>query len=194
MARPLRIEFAGALYHLTSRGNERRNIFRSDRDRKAFLVFLGLTARRFGWSVTAWVLMSNHFHLVVQTLEPNLSRGMHWLNGAYAGWFNRTYGRSGHLFQGRFKAFLIDKEAYFAEVLRYVVLNPVRATMVERPEAYKWSSYRATAGLEKGPEEEIRGARPSIIVFKKAAPRSVARSSIPRRSQGGFLYSERIPR
>ena len=152
MARPLRIEFAGALYHLTSRGNERRNIFRSDRDRKAFLVFLGLTARRFGWSVTAWVLMSNHFHLVVQTLEPNLSRGMHWLNGAYAGWFNRIYGRSGHLFQGRFKAFLIDKEAYVAEVLRYVVLNPVRATMVERPEAYKWSSYRATAGLEKGPE------------------------------------------
>jgi putative transposase len=152
MARPLRIEFAGALYHLTSRGNERRNIFRSDRDRKAFLVFLGIAAKRFGWSVTAWVLMSNHFHLVVQTLEPNLSRGMHWLNSAYAGWFNRTYGRSGHLFQGRFKAFLIDKEAYFAEVLRYVVLNPVRAKMVERPEQYKWSSYRATAGLEKAPE------------------------------------------
>jgi putative transposase len=152
MARPLRIEFAGALYHLTSRGNERRNIFRSDRDRKAFLVFLGLAAKRFGWSVTAWVLMSNHFHLVVQTMEPNLSRGMHWLNSAYAGWFNRTYGRSGHLYQGRFKAFLIDKEAYFAEVLRYVVLNPVRAKMVERPEQYKWSSYRATAGLEKAPE------------------------------------------
>jgi REP element-mobilizing transposase RayT len=83
MARPLRIEFAGALYHLTSRGNERRTIFRSDRDRKAFLVFLGLAARRFGWSVTAWVLMTNHYHLVVQTLEPNLSRGMHWLNSAY---------------------------------------------------------------------------------------------------------------
>ncbi len=152
MARPLRIEFAGALYHLTSRGNERRNIFRSDRDRRAFLVLLGLATKRFGWSVTAWVMMSNHFHLVIQTLEPNLSRGMHWLNGAYAGGFNRTYARSGHLFQGRFKAFLIDKEAYFAEVLRYVVLNPVRATMVERPEQYKWSSYRATAGLEKAPE------------------------------------------
>jgi putative transposase len=96
--------------------------------------------------------MSNHFHLVVQTLEPNLSRGMHWLNGTYAGWFNRAYGRSGHLFQGRFKAFLIDKETYLAEVMRYVVLNPVRAKMVERPEQYKWSSYRATAGLEKLPE------------------------------------------
>jgi putative transposase len=152
MSRPLRIEFAGALYHLTSRGNERRDIFRSDRDRKAFLVFLGLAAKRFRWSVTAWVLMSNHFHLVVQTPEPNLSRGMHWLNSAYAGWFNRVHGRSGHLFQGRFKAFLLNKEACFAEVLRYVVLNPVRAKMVERPEDYKWSSYRATAGLSKAPE------------------------------------------
>jgi REP element-mobilizing transposase RayT len=152
MARPLRIEFAGALYHLTSRGNERRPIFRSHRDRKEFLAFLGLAAKRFGWSVTAWVLMTNHYHLVVQTLEPNLSRGMHWLNSAYAGWFNRFHKRCGHLYQGRFKAVLIDKESYFAEVLRYVVLNPVRANMVERPEDYRWSSYRATAGLETAPE------------------------------------------
>ena len=169
MARPLRIEFAGALYHLTSRGNERRNIFRSDRDRKAFLTFLGIAAKRFGWSVTAWVLMSNHFHLVIQTLEPNLSRGMQWLNGSYAGYFNRVHGRCGHLFQGRFKAFLIDKETYFAEVLRYVVLNPVRATMVERPEQYKWSSYRATAGLDIAPDWfdlsaalELFGAEPAM--------------------------------
>jgi REP element-mobilizing transposase RayT len=152
MARPLRIEFAGALYHITSRGNERRNIFRSDRDRKAFLTFLGVAAGRFGWFVTAWVLMSNHFHLVVQTLEPNLSKGMHWLNSTYAGWFNRAHGRRGHLFEGRFKALLIDKETYFAEVLRYVVLNPVRASMVKRPEDYKWSSYRATAGLATAPD------------------------------------------
>ncbi|HXH39784.1 MAG TPA: transposase [Thermoanaerobaculia bacterium] len=152
MARPLRIEFAGALYHLTSRGNERRPFFRSDRDRKAFLGFLGQAVRRFGWSLTAWVLMTNHYHLVVQTPEPNLSRGMHWLNSAYAGWFNRVHKRCGHLYQGRFKAFLIDKEAYFAEVLRYVVLNPVRAKMVERPEDYRWSSYRATAGLESAPD------------------------------------------
>src|SRR5258706_3285264 len=152
MARPLRIEFEAALYHLTSRGNERRNIFRSDRDRKAFLTFLGAAARRFGWSVTAWVLMTNHYHLVVQTHKPNLSRGMHWLNSVYAGWFNRVHKRRGHLFEGRFKAFLIDKETYFAEVLRYVVLNPVRASMVERPEDYKWSSYRATGGLDKAPD------------------------------------------
>lgn len=152
MARPLRLEFPGALYHITSRGNERRPIFRSDRDRKKFLDFLGETARRFGWSITAWVLMTNHFHLVVQIAEPNLSRGMHWLNSRYAGWFNRIRKRSGHLFQGRFKALLIEKEAYFAEVLRYVVLNPVRAHMVERPEEYNWSSYQATAGYHAAPD------------------------------------------
>jgi len=152
MARPLRIEFPGAVYHVTSRGNEKRRIFKSDRDRKAFLEFLGQTAKRFGWSITAWVLMTNHFHLVIQTPEPNLSRGMHWLNGSYAGWFNHQYKRWGHLFGGRFKAFLIDKEAYFNEVLRYVVLNPVRAGLAPRPEAYRWSSYRATAGLENAPD------------------------------------------
>ena len=96
--------------------------------------------------------MTNHFHLVIQTVDPNLSRGMHWLNSSYAGWFNRTYKRSGHLFQGRFKALLIEKETHFAEVLRYVVLNPVRAHMVERPENYKWSSYRATAGYDAAPD------------------------------------------
>jgi len=152
MARPFRIEFPGAVYHVTSRGNEKRRIFKSDRDRKAFLAFLGQTAKRFGWSITAWVLMTNHFHLVIQTPEPNLSRGMHWLNGSYAGWFNHQYKRWGHLFGSRFKAFLIDKETYLAEVLRYVVLNPVRAGLTSRPDAYRWSSYRATAGLEIAPE------------------------------------------
>jgi REP element-mobilizing transposase RayT len=152
MARPLRLEFADALYHVTSRGNERRPIFRTIRDRQAFLLFLGEATRRFGWSLTAWVLMTNHFHIVLQTPQPNLSKGMHWLNSAYANWFNRVHGRCGHLFQGRFKAFLIDRESYFADVLRYVVLNPVRAKMCELPEQYRWSSYRATAGLEVAPD------------------------------------------
>ena len=151
MARPLRLEFAGALYHITSRGNEGRPIFRDDRDREMFLTFLGQAVLRFGWSLTAYVLMTNHFHLVVQTPEPNLSRGMQWLNGVYVNWFNRRYKRSGHLFQGRFDARLVEKESYFATVLRYVVLNPVRAEMVARPEDYRWSSYRATAGLESAP-------------------------------------------
>lgn len=152
MARPLRIEFAGALYHITSRGNERRPIFRANRDRETFLGFLADATRRFGWSVTSWVLMNNHFHLVIQTPEPNLSRGMQWLNGTYAAWFNHRYSRSGHLFHGRFKAVLVEKESYFAEVLRYVALNPVRAGIVKRPEDYRWSSYRAAAGFEAAPD------------------------------------------
>ena len=151
MARQLRIEYPGALYHVTSRGNERRPIFWSVQDRLVFLVFLGLAARRFGWSVTAWVLMTNHFHLVIQTPEPNLSRGMQWLNGKYAGWFNKRHGRVGHLFQGRFKARLIEGETYFKRAIRYVVLNPVRAKMVEHPRDYRWSSYGITAGLAVAP-------------------------------------------
>lgn len=151
MARPLRLEFPGAVYHVTSRGNERRSIFRSDRDRRAFLGFLAETVRRFAWSVTAYVLMPNHYHLLVQTPEANLSRGMQWLNGSYAAWFNAAHERAGHLFQGRFHSFLIEKETYFDQVLRYVALNPVRAGMCVSPDQFKWSSYRATAGVETPP-------------------------------------------
>jgi REP element-mobilizing transposase RayT len=97
MARPLRIEFPDAIHHVTSRGNERRDIFRDDVDRLLFLELLGQAVKRFGWSLTAWVLMTNHFHLVLQTPEPNLSRGMHWLNGKYSAWFNRRHQRCGHL-------------------------------------------------------------------------------------------------
>jgi REP element-mobilizing transposase RayT len=152
MARQLRLDFPGALHHITSRGNERRAIFRSDRDRKLFLGLLGQAALRFGWSVTAWVLMTNHFHLLVQTPEANLSRGMQWLSSTYAMAFNERHGRSGHLFQGRFHSFLVHRESYLAEVLRYIVLNPVRAKMVEHPADYRWSSYRATAGLSDAPK------------------------------------------
>ncbi|MEO8380886.1 MAG: transposase [Acidobacteriota bacterium] len=148
MARQLRIEFPDALYHVTSRGNEQRDIFRDDFDRSKFLAILGEAVERFGWSITAWVLMTNHFHLVIQTPDPNLSRGMQWVNGTYASWFNRQHKRCGHLFQGRFKSFLVEKETYFRRVLRYVVLNPVRAGLVALPEHYRWSSYRATSGLE----------------------------------------------
>jgi putative transposase len=151
MARSLRIEFPDALYHITSRGNEGRDIFRDDVDRAMYLTFLGQAIKRFGWSLSAWVLMTNHYHLVLQTRKANLSRGMHWLNGTYAGWFNRRHKRSGHLFQGRFHSFLVEKQSYFREVLRYVVLNPVRAKMVDRPEDYVWSSYRSMAGLEAPP-------------------------------------------
>jgi REP element-mobilizing transposase RayT len=148
MARPLRLEHENAIWHLTARGNEQRDIFRDDIDRERFLVMLGQTVIRLGWKVLAWVLMSNHYHLVVQTPQPNLSQGMHWLNGRYAQWFNRRHDRHGHLFQGRFHGVLVEREAYLLTVARYVVLNPVRAMMVETAADWRWSSYRQTAGFE----------------------------------------------
>ena len=151
MTRPLRLEYPGSLWHITVRGNEKRPTFVGDRDRHRFLDLLGETVRRFGWVLTAYVLMSNHYHLVVELTDNTLSRGMKWLNGSYTQWFNHAHDRVGHLFQGRFKSFLIDKETYFREVVRYVVLNPVRAKMVARPEDYEWSSYRATIGQSVAP-------------------------------------------
>jgi len=152
MARAMRIEYPGAVYHVTSRGNNRGDIFLDDRDRRRFLELLGEVARRFGWVVTAYTLMTNHFHLVIETPTPTLSRGMQWLNASYAAWFNREHDRWGHLMGDRFHAFLVEKESYYLELLRYVVLNPVRAKIVERPEQYVWSSYRATAGYEAAPD------------------------------------------
>ena len=152
MARALRIEYPGAVYHITSRGNERRAIFRDDEDREQFLRFLADAVTRFGWILTEYTLMTNHFHLVLETPTSTLSRGMQWLNGTYAAWFNRKYGRSGHLFGGRFHAFIVEKEASYLELLRYVALNAVRAGLVERPEQYRWSSYRAMAGYEPAPD------------------------------------------
>jgi len=152
MSRPLRLEFEGAVWHITSRGNERKNIFRCDADRIVFLAFLAQTVKRFDWFLRSWVLMTNHFHLVLETPQRTLSRGMHWLNTKYASYFNRRYKRVGHLFQGRFDSKLIERETHLYEVLRYVVLNPVRAEMVEHPADYRWSSYRALAGLEAIPD------------------------------------------
>jgi putative transposase len=151
MARPLRIQFPGALYHVTSRGNERAPIFFTDRDRRDYLTILGDVVEKYGWLCPAYCLMPNHYHLVVQTPEPNLSRGMHQLNGVYTQRLNRRHDRVGHLFQGRFKAILVERESHLLEVARYVVLNPVRAAMVRHPEEYRWSSLRATLGLERAP-------------------------------------------
>lgn len=140
MARPLRVEFAGALYHVISRGNERKPIVRDDADREKRLDWLRRTVETYGWRLHAFVLMTNHEHLFVQTPEPNLSAGMQYLGGSYTSYFNRRHRRSGHLFQGRFRGHLIEEEGYFLEVSRYIHLNPVRAKMVQRPEEYPWSS------------------------------------------------------
>ena len=152
MSRPLRLDHAGALWHVTSRGNERREVFVDDEDRREFLRLLGRTVELFGWKLHAWVLMGNHYHLFVGTPEATLSRGMRQLNGDYAQHFNRRHGRDGHVFQGRFKAILVQREAHLLEVARYVVRNPVRAGIVASPGDWPWSSYRATAGLESAPE------------------------------------------
>jgi putative transposase len=151
MARALRIQRPGATYHITSRGNRRESIFEDDRDREHFLALLEETTRRYGWVISAFVLMTNHFHLLLTTPQPNLSGGMKWLNASYAAWYNRRHAKVGHLFGERYKAIHVQTEEYMQRVARYVILNPVRAGMCTEPEAYRWSSYRATAGVETGP-------------------------------------------
>ena len=149
MARPLRIEFPGAFYHVTARGDRREAIYENDEDRESFLVILRDVIERFEWQCHAYCLMTNHYHLFIETVHGNLSKGMRQLNGVYTQWSNRHHLRNGHLFQGRFKGILVDSDSYLQTLCRYIVLNPVRAGMVEDPADWPWSSYRATAGLER---------------------------------------------
>ena len=151
MARPLRIEFPGAFYHLTERGDRREAIYEDDADRLAFLDLVAEVVERFRWRCHAYCLMTNHYHLFVETLDANLAKGMRQINGVFTQGSNRRHGRTGHLFQGRYQAILVDSDSYLQELSRYLVLNPVRAGMVEDPSAWPWSSYRATAGLAMAP-------------------------------------------
>ena len=151
MARPLRIEFPGALYHITSRGNERQKIFRDDRDRSFFLDLLALCCNRFQWRCHAYCLMGTHYHLVIEIQDSTLSRGMRHLNGVYTQKFNWNHNQVGHLFQGRYKAVLIQRDSHLLEACRYVALNPIRAKLVKAPEDWQWSSYRGTCGLKAAP-------------------------------------------
>ncbi len=149
MTRPLRVEFPNALYHITSRGNVRKSIYKDKKDRQLFLDMLDYCAERFNWIIHAYCLMNNHYHILIETPDANLSKGMRHLNGVYTQTFNRRHKRAGHVFQGRYKAILIQKESHLLEVARYVVLNPVRARAVKRPDRWRWSSYMGTAGLRK---------------------------------------------
>jgi putative transposase len=147
VARPLRIQYPGAFYHVTSRGNERKDIFRSTADRERFLGYLESATSRYGAVIHAYCLLSNHYHLLLETPAGNLSEIMRHINGAYTTYFNIRHKRAGHLFQGRYKAILVEADAYAAELSRYIHLNPLRAGMAESPENYRWSSYCAYIGL-----------------------------------------------
>lgn len=151
MARPLRLEFPHALFHVTSRGDRREDIYLADSDRHAWLAVLAQVCQRFGWIVHAYCLMSNHYHLLVETPQANLSQGMRQLNGVYTQLFNRAHGKVGHVFQGRFKAIVVDKEGYLLELARYIVLNPVRAGMLADAKDWPWSSYGAIVGSVAAP-------------------------------------------
>ncbi len=152
MTRPLRLEFPGAVYHLTARGDRREDIFLDEADRQAFLGLLAKEIRQQRWHLYAYCLMSNHYHLLVETPEGNLVAGMRRLNGVYTQAFNRRHDRDGHVLQGRYKSILVDKDGYLLELARYIVLNPVRANMVKRTEDWPWSSYAATAGKTPAPD------------------------------------------
>lgn len=152
MARPLRVEYPGAFYHVINHGNSQENLFKSPRDYEKFLKYLEKAAERFAVIIHTYCLMDNHYHLLLETAEPNLSVTMQWLNVSYATYFNRKHNRNGHLFQGRFKAILIEAEAYLKHLSRYIHLNPVRARIIDKPEQYRWSSYSVFIGKQKSPK------------------------------------------
>ena len=152
MARPLRLEYAGATYHVTSPGDRREAIYDDDLDRTRWLEIIAQVCDRFNWRIHAYCLMDNHYHLVIETVDGNLSKGMRQLNGVYTQYYNRRHGRSGHVFQGRYKAIHVDKENYLLELARYVVLNPVRASMVADVINWPWSSYPAAVGHCSSPD------------------------------------------
>ena len=151
MARQLRLEYPGALYHVTARGNEQYTIFHDETDRRHFLTLFGREILQQGWRCYAYCLMGNHYHLLVETPTANLAGGMRQLNGIYTQRFNRRHARVGHVFQGRYKAIVVQKDSHLLELCRYVVLNPVRAHLVADVGAWSWSSYRVTVGQQGDP-------------------------------------------
>ncbi|VAW70301.1 hypothetical protein MNBD_GAMMA10-2341 [hydrothermal vent metagenome] len=173
MARPLRIEYAGALYHVTSRGDRREDIFHGDEDRLIWLDVFSQVCSRFNWRCHAWCLMDNHYHILIETAESNLSQGMRQLNGVYTQKTNRKYKRAGHVFQGRYKAILVQKDEYLLELSRYVVLNPVRAGMVKEVQEWPWSSYGAMTG--ESPVPDWLETDWLLACFGKQRKRTIAR-------------------
>jgi putative transposase len=151
MARPLRVEYPGAFYHVINRGNAGEDIFINNRDREKFLEYLEKAIERFDIKIHTYCLMTTHYHLLVETPQPNLSQAIKWINVSYAGYFNRKRQRRGHLFQGRFKSILVDADEYLKQLSRYIHLNPMRAKMVDKLSSYPWSSYPFFIGKKKAP-------------------------------------------
>ncbi len=152
MARPLRIEYPGAFYHVMNRGIAGQDLFRTKIDRERFLECLETAVERFSLKIHAYCLMTTDYHLLVETMDANLSRAFQWINVSFAAYFNRKRHRQGHLFQGRFKSVRVEAEEYLKELSRYIHLNPVRAGIVKNPKGYAWSSYKAYIGKIKRPE------------------------------------------
>jgi len=170
MARPIRIDFEGAVYHVTSRGNERRKIFFSRKDYEKFKEYVGEAKEKYRFILHGYVLMTNHYHLLIETPEKNLSKIMHHINSSYTTYTNVKRKRSGHLFQGRFKAIVVDKDSYLLELSRYLHLNPVRAKIAERPEDYPYSSYK-TYILSQGEALVTRSTILEMLTTKETEAR-----------------------
>jgi REP element-mobilizing transposase RayT len=151
MARPLRIQFPGAMYHIISRGNGRMTIFHNDKDRKKFIEFLERVVKKYNWIIYAYCLMGNHYHMLLETPDANMVPGMKQLNQFYSQFYNWKRRRIGSVFQGRYASWLVEKESKFLDNCRYIVNNPVEAGLAEHPSQWPWSSFRATRGLEEAP-------------------------------------------
>ena len=201
MARPLRLQVPGGIYHVTNRGNDRHDIFRDEGDKDVFLSLVVAEIERCGWLLHDYALLDNHFHLLIETPEPNLSRGMQRLETTWAQRFNRRYGRRGHLFQGRYDSKLVEGGAYLMEVSRYIALNPVRAGIVERPEQYRWSSYGAKAGYAPAPAwlsmeglfHFSRDSGEARLMYREFVEARVEESeSYPAKVRGKLFYGSEI--
>ena len=201
MARPLRIEYEGALYHVTSRGNERKNIFFTKRDYEKFKEYVADCQKKYGFTLHCYVLMSNHYHLLVEVREKNLSKIMHFINSSYTMYTNTKRKRSGHLFQGRFKAIIVDKNNYLIALSKYIHLNPVRAKIVENPGDYAYSSYNAYTSDEQDVilsrsmilrafAEEVPRAQLLYKVFVESVPEKDGESPFLHLYGGGILGDE----
>lgn len=165
MTRQLRIEYEGAFYHVTSRGNQKEKIFWNDKDREEFQKVLKRTKERYKYLLHAYVLMDNHYHMLIETPYANIKQVMQNINTSYTVYVNRRHKRAGHLFQGRYKAFIVDKESYLLELGRYIHLNPVRARIVKRPKDYKWSSYREY--ISEGRGDTVTDTEDTLYSFSK---------------------------